>query len=85
MADNYPNATFRPTQLARDMVAEQGLTIQDAIDVIQSPGSSWNGSKPNQRWHRGETKKGVPIRVLIEDSGVGIVWIITVRDIQGGD
>ena len=84
MADNYPNAHFLPSQRSRDAVAEQNLTVQDAIDVLQSANAKWQGHSENQWWHRGKTKAGIEIKVLIEDSGAGIVRIITVRDIQGG-
>lgn len=84
MPDNYPNAHFLPTQRARAAIAEQSLDLQEVIEVIQGAGSSWEGFKPNQKWHRSNSQSGRQLKVLVEDRGAGIVAIITVHDVQGG-
>jgi hypothetical protein len=82
--DPYPNARYRPSQLAADMMAKHYIDVNDAIYVVRNYNESWAGWKPGQFWYRGSTQYGRPLKVLIDPNTQTDVSIVTVHEISGG-
>ena len=61
-----PNIRFQPTELARDQIRERGLILNQVIEMLRGPTTTWSGRKENQTFHQGTTPTGQVLQVLVE-------------------
>lgn len=82
MPDPYPNTRLRFAGSARNMMGEQHIDGNDAINVVRNYQLVSQGRLPGQFWYQGETPQGRELKILIQEESPYDALIIVVTEIS---
>ena len=85
MPDPYPNTRLRFSASARNILNEQNIDADDALNVVHNYQFTLPGRRTGQFWYQGVTARGRELKVLVQEETPYDALIIIVTEIsQGG-
>ena len=77
----FLNVNIEPSRHSRMFLSDEGIAIQEAINVVRTTQDTWAGKQQGQLWCRGETPDGRKLRVLMGAIAANTSTMIVVHEV----